>query len=178
MKRNPRPSSSSGYLRWSTGIIAAIALLVCMVSLPRLQSYVQVNNEEDAARSLRVLGRAGHPGDAPDLATWIASDRSLRHRFLDARVMEESGLLMQHGYLFHMQRSEGDSNHFVAWPRSTPRTGQAAFLLDSDGLMQRHANTDGRWSGPDNRPGAHPGAYPEDLASLLSKPGWHPWVTR
>ncbi|MDE0915021.1 MAG: hypothetical protein OSB57_07555 [Planctomycetota bacterium] len=178
MKRNPRPSSSSGYLRWSTGIIAAIALLVCMVSLPRLQSYVQVNNEEDAARSLRVLGRAGHPGDAPDLATWIASDRSLRHRFLDARVMEESGLLMQHGYLFHMQRSEGASNRFVAWPRSTPRTGQAAFLLDADGLMQRHANTDGRWSGPDNRPGAPPDAHPEDLASLLSKPGWHPWVTR
>jgi len=100
--------------------------------------------------------------------------------------MEESGLLMQHGYLFHMQRSEGDSNHFVAWPRSTPRTGQAAFLLDSDGLMQRHANTDGRWSGPDARPGAQPGsqtgaptsAPTENLTSLLSKPGWHPWVTR
>jgi hypothetical protein len=170
MNRPPRHSTSSGYLRWSTGIIAAIALLVCMVSLPRLQSYVQANNEEDAARSLRILGRAGNPGDAPDLATWIARDSSLRHRFLDARVLEESGLLMQHGYLFHMQRSGGDSNQFVAWPRATPRTGQAAFMLDADGLVQRHANTDGRWSGPEARP--------VNLPSPSTEPGWQPWVTR
>ena len=169
MNRIPR-HSSSGYLRWSTGIIAAIALLVCMVSLPRLQSYVQANNEEDAARALRILGRAGNPGDAPDLATWIARDSSLRHRFLDARVLEESGLLMQHGYLFHMQRSGGGSNQFVAWPRATPRTGQAAFMLDADGLVQRHANTDGRWSGPDARP--------VNLPSPPTEPGWQPWVTR
>lgn len=128
MNSIPRSSACSGYLRWSTGIIAAITLLVCMVSLPRLQSYVQCNNEEDAARSLRVLGRAGSPGEAPDLATWIAQDRSLRHRFLDARVLEGSGLLMQHGYLFQMRRSEGRPPQFVAWPRATPRTGQAAFM--------------------------------------------------
>ena len=170
MNRVPRPSNRSGYLRWSTGIIAAIILLVCMVSLPRLQSYVQANNEEDAARSLRVLGRAGSPGDAPDLATWIAGNRSLRHRFLDARILEESGLLMQHGYLFSMYRSEGNATRFVAWPRSTPRTGQAAFALGESGVVQRHANTGGRWSGP--------GAGPEDSEIPPAEPGWQPWVIR
>lgn len=141
-----------------------------MVSLPRLQSYVQRNNEEDAARSLRVLGRAGSPGEAPDLATWIAQDRSLRHRFLDARVLEGSGLLMQHGYLFQMRRSEGRPTQFLAWPRATPRTGQAAFMLDGSGVVLRHANGDGRWTGPDARP-----AEPD---SDLSKRGWVPWTIR
>ncbi|HIF40037.1 MAG TPA: hypothetical protein EYQ74_02915 [Planctomycetes bacterium] len=170
MSSIPPPSGLSGYLRWSTGVIAAIALLVCMVSLPRLQNYVQCNNEEDAARSLRVLGRAGSPQESPDLATWIGQDRSLRHRFLDARVLEDSGLLMQHGYLFQMQRPEGLPAQFVAWPRSAPRTGQAAFMWDGSGNVLRHANADGRWNGPEARP-AEPGTN-------LSELGWAPWVMR
>lgn len=165
-----RPTSRSGYLRWSTGVIAAIVLLVCMVSLPRLQSYVQCNNEEDAARSLRVLGRSGSPGEDQNLAAWIAGDRSLRHRFLDARVLEGSGLLMQHGYLFDMRRSEGLPIRFLAWPRSTPRTGQAAFMLDDPGIVLRHANADGRWSGPD--------AQPVEPDTDLLERGWRPWAAR
>ena len=148
----PRSSRRSGHLHWRTGAVAAIALLVCMVSLPRLENYVQSNNEEDAAVALRALGRAGDPGDAPDLSTWIAGVRGLSHRFRDARRLEGSGLLLHHGYLFLMQRTGSGQTRFMAWPRSTPRTGRAAFLLDATGGLHRHPNVDGHWSGPDAKP--------------------------
>ncbi len=164
------PSASSGYLRWSTGLIAAIALLVCMVSLPRLENYVQSNNEEDAASALRVLGNAGDPGLSTDLATWIAGNSSLRHRFRDARVMEGAGFLMHHGYLFDLHRGEEGELRFVAWPRSSPSTGRAAFLLDVPGRVLHHPNTGGLWSGP--------GSAPPVLGVAPQDSGWTAWPQR
>ncbi len=140
-------------------LIGAIALLVVLVSLPRFHAHAMDANRADARITLDVLGaEAFNPGLAEELVLQsgpgaltrlLRNTPALTHRFPDARVSEDTGQFLHHGYRvdtgFVLDGVESWPA-LVSWPDRFTDTGDAAFALTADGRLFGHPNR-GLWSG-------------------------------
>ncbi len=140
-------------------LVAAIALLVILVSLPRFHAHAMDANRSDARITLDVLGSAAFSSDLPGelgiaegpgaLIQLVRSTPSLDHRFPDARVAEDTGQFLHHGYRVDTGFVlEGIQSWpaIVTWPDAFTESGDAAFALTRDGRLFGHPNG-GLWSG-------------------------------
>lgn len=140
-------------------LLAAVGLVVVLISMPCLAQWAAMNNQEDAAKAVEVLGpllAAAPP--AHTLGTLMHSTPLLRHRFSDARILGTGHMVEHHGYL--LQRAEGGI--LFAWPSQIGRTGEAIYAWTSDAGLLALTEGSGRWSGPEGMPS------PAELAL----PGW------
>lgn len=161
----PADHRASGRRPLDVLMLAAVGIVVCLVSLPRLHGYVLGTNQVDARRAVELLGAAllsDDQGAPPDLGTALESDRTLAHRLRDARTAEDGSRLVFHGYYFELGVDATGVATIYAWPCEQGRTGLAAFACGPDGRLYVHANTQGRWSGE--------AAGPQALD--LTGPGW------
>jgi hypothetical protein len=140
-------------------LIGAIALLVVLVSLPRFHAHAMDANRADARITLDVLGAMAFseehaadlvPQSGPEALTRLLRETpALTHRFPDARVSEDTGQFLHHGYRvdtgFVLDGIESWPA-LVSWPDRFTDTGDAAFALTADGRMYGHPNR-GLWSG-------------------------------
>lgn len=143
----------------SSLLIGAIAFLVVLVSLPRFHAHAMDANRTDARITLDVLGAVAFSDElAPDLVPQSGPEAltrllrqtpALTHRFPDARVSEDTGQFLHHGYRvdtgFVLDGIESWPA-LVSWPDRFTDTGDAAFALTADGRMYGHPNR-GLWSG-------------------------------
>jgi hypothetical protein len=122
-------------------LLVAVAVVVCLVSLPRLRGFAVHGNERDAQATVALFGMelaeyAGEP--EPTIVALLASAPQLGHRMRDVRKCEESGVLVHHGYCFSVV-----AGMTYAWPLDRGRTGRAAFRSGADGSLQWTANPNG-----------------------------------
>ncbi len=140
-------------------LVAVIALLVVLVSLPRFHAHTLDANRADARITLDVLGAevfssdlAGELGlaDGPDvLIQLVRATPALAHRFPDARMANDAGQFLHHGYRVDTGFVlEGIRSWpaIVTWPDRFTESGDAAFALTRDGRLFGHPNG-GLWSG-------------------------------
>ncbi len=149
-------------------VLGLIALVVVLVSLPRLRRFALRENESDAIRALRVLADdALADQDALrtcDLGALLAASSSHRVRLEDVEVLE-GGRLRRHGYLFGAVEQAPGRRVLLAWPWNHGSTGLAAFAIEPGADPLGLANEDGRFSGPERPP-------PPDVSS--GDAGWIP----
>jgi hypothetical protein len=137
--------------------IGAIALVVVLVSIPRLRAFAVRANELDAVHMLRSL--SAHPAPAGrasaewDLAAIVGSDAALKRRLEDLECLDD-GRLRRHGYLFDMTLLRPGEPMLRAWPWQQGQTGCSAFVWTPQRGLLGVSNTDGRFSGPDHPPEA------------------------
>jgi hypothetical protein len=143
--------------------LAAVGVVLFLVSVPRVHQFALQDNERDAKSSLLTLfstvyadegDRASRQIPAPE-----AWDQEVKCRLYDAHTSEGSALLQRHGYLLELAHRPDGSDFLRAWPTKHGATGRSAFLLDSERGLIEHENIDGAWSGPSSsRPdGTEPG---------------------
>ncbi len=167
--RTPRPGRLERVLAYFPDAdrltIAAVLLVVLLVSIPLLRTHSLRQNELDALRSLSVLAAALHsaaPGElAPtSIGELVNRNPDILRRLADTEVLDGGRLLRRHGYLFDLwpvvQVGPGvDSTPAAlrAWPWARGRTGLGAFVLARPGEVLGHANRDSLFSGPHSPPG-------------------------
>ncbi len=161
-----RSLSPKGRVASHRFIVGGIVVLVCLVSLPRLASYVVHTNQADARVALEAFASTQGFQSGVGLPTWIASHSGLRHRLRDARMVERSGHLLHHGYVFAATTLNAGTQPgsglpcFLAWPREPGHSGHAVYLQHpSKGLLE------------------HPGLTVEwpQLGTVLLEGGPLPW---
>lgn len=150
-----RAQASHG-LSWADrATLAVIALVVVLVSMPRLRRFALRENEADAVRMLRLLAaemQALEPLSRElDLGALVAQDVRLRERLEDVEVLE-GGALRRHGYLFDVAKSAAGERFLRAWPWEHDHTGIGAFLLIRNGDVLGNSNREGRFSGAEHPP--------------------------
>lgn len=165
--------SRSGALHWAdAAVLAAVGLVVLLVSLPRLREFALRENEADARTLVARLGElCSRELSAPDASAQSASPASLSEmlartpqlaaRLEDAEWLEQGALLRRHGYLFELTVHESGAA-LVAWPWEHGRTGCRAFRWKT-GAVEGHPNPAGAWSGLQAR-----------TADVLSADHWRP----
>jgi hypothetical protein len=145
-------------------VLGLVALVVFLVSLPRLREFALRENELDALHALRVLSEdALARPDAlatGDLGALLAASPDHRVRLEDVEVLE-GGRLRCHGYLFAAAIAEAGRPVLVAWPWEHGSTGLAAFAIEPGGETLGLRNEAGVYSGPDAPLPPTPGASPE-----------------
>lgn len=146
--------------------LAAVALVVLLVSLPRLRDLALRENESDAAWLTGRLAELCVEHDALELEALVERAPLLDRQLEDVEYLEGGRVLRRHGYLFEVLALEGGAADAAtravrAWPWEAGRTGRVALLWTPDGGLLGHPNEDGRWSGE------HP-PRPEDAA----RAGW------
>jgi hypothetical protein len=130
--------------------LAAVALVVLLVSLPRLRDLALRENESDAlwlTRRLSELATAREPRSVQEL---LEAAPDLRRQIDDAQYLEGGRLLRRHGYAFEVLEQPGAAQGSLAvraWPWRAGRTGGAAFVWTASGGLLGSANRAGRWSG-------------------------------
>lgn len=150
--------------------LAAVLVVVLLVSLPCLRDFAVRENERDARALLPVLVELvdGEPAAELDLAALVARTPALAEELRDAHPGERSGTLRHHGYVFSIAPvasgvpGASGARAVLAWPLDRGRTGLRAFACRPGGGLWLHDNQDGRWSGPRG---------PERLAAAE---GWAP----
>jgi len=147
--------SRSGRLRTMDVLtLAAVALVVLLVSLPRLEDLAIRENEDDAARlALRLAVLAEDGGPAP-VESLLASAPDLAQRLDDVEMLSEGRVLRRHGYLFEVLPGEGPAESLRIWPWEYGRTGRVAFVWTPEGGLLVHANAAASWTGPGGPPPA------------------------
>jgi hypothetical protein len=139
--------------------LALIAIVVVLVSLPRLRRFALRENETDAIRMLRILSAEAlaNPDalEAGDLSNLLAACTVQRVRLEDVEVLGE-GRLRRHGYVFEAVRDPGGRLVLLAWPWEQGRTGLGVFGAEPGGPLVGMPNEDGRVSGPQNPPPVPP----------------------
>ncbi len=148
-------------LSWTDRLtLAAIGLVVVIVTLPVLRGFALRANELDALRTVRAL--AAQPAvpasvAAPgDLAALAANDRALQRRLEDLEILPD-GRLRRHGYLFDVVHAGAGGSMLRAWPWEHGQTGRGAFVWTAQTGLLGHANGEGLFSGPDQAPVQVPG---------------------
>jgi hypothetical protein len=134
--------------------LAAIGLVVLLVSLPRLEAFALRENEEDAVALVERLGMHGARERCASIRELVEGDTTLRRQLDDVEFLDGGRLLRRHGYLFEMLRAGPalDAGATVrAWPWRHRKTGYAAFAWTDVGVLG-YPNSDGAWSGPDAAP--------------------------
>jgi len=149
--------------------LAAVVLVLVVVSVPRLQDLARQENEADArvtaellARALRTLPAASEPSlrdlvRRPELSGGLS----------DAELLQHGSLLRRHGYLFEVTRLSpslslpaaplsllsGDPGALAgmpairAWPWAHGSSGEIAFLVTAAGACLLRDDTALRWHG-------------------------------
>ncbi|MFN0245113.1 MAG: hypothetical protein ACKVWV_19695 [Planctomycetota bacterium] len=146
------PRASTTRSRWPDRVaLVAIAVVVALVSLPRLRQFALRENEADAIRLVRVLAAGGQP-----LEERFAPGSALARRVGDVELLGHS-VLRRHGYLFDSVRTADGSPMVRAWPWSHQHTGLGAFVWTPERGLLAHANADGRFSGIDRPPSSDSG---------------------
>lgn len=166
--------SRSGALHWAdAAVLAAVGLVVLLVSLPRLRAFALRENETDARTLIARLGElcasdlatrdpsAREVGSLTSLSDVFARAPQLAARLEDAEWLEDGAVLRRHGYLFEFARHESGPVLF-AWPWEHGRTGSRAFRWRM-GALEGHPNSAGGWSGLHAR-----------SADALSAADWRP----
>jgi hypothetical protein len=131
--------------------LAAVALVVLLVSLPCLRDFAVRENQRDAQSllsklaSIVTLAAARDPAAPIDLASLLAARPALAQRLPDAEVGPDA-LLRHHGYLFAARRDPTGGVALCAWPLDHGRTGLHAYLYLAGRGLYAHPNG-GRWSG-------------------------------
>lgn len=155
----PTKTIATGLSWIDRATLAAIGLVVVVVTLPVLRGFGLRENERDAMRMLRVLSaapdaraatRSDRKGQA-SLAELAATDRSLQRRLEDLESLP-SGALRRHGYLFDVSTLESGEPMLRAWPWEHAQTGRGAFVWTPRRGLLGHRNTDGRFSGLSGAP--------------------------
>lgn len=131
-------------------LLAAVGLVVVLVSLPRLRGLALKANELDAIQTMSLLEKEvlAAPAEPRTLGELIQSDKALLRRLPDTRLMEDGRLLIRHGYLFELVRT-GGSLGLCAWPLSHGETGLGAFCTTPQGGLLGHPNHEALWNGLD-----------------------------
>lgn len=128
--RSPR-----GMAMIDRGLLLGIALVTCMVSLPRFHGMLLASNEQDAGQAAQILAKAlaearledaGLKVDGPRLAQWLASTPALTHRLEDLRLAPDGDSVLYHGYQLMIHTDE-HGPLVMAWPTRLNRTGRWAF---------------------------------------------------
>ncbi len=144
--------------RFLTGpylLLAAVAAVVVLVSLPLLRGLALRENERDAMHTLGLFGRevfAAAPAAQQPLGALLQADETLLRRLPDTHLVDGGRRLLRHGYLFELTASLTGEPTLLAWPYSHGETGLGAFRLASDGQLYGHPNRMARWSGPSQAP--------------------------
>jgi hypothetical protein len=125
--------------------LAAVALVVLLVSLPRLRDLALRENEADAAWLARRLAELSTEDAPATLGELFVEEGSLRRLAEDAELLEEGRLLRRHGYLFELLPPPRRAVR--AWPWEAGRTGRVALVWTPALGLVGHPNADGRWSG-------------------------------
>jgi hypothetical protein len=146
--------------------LAAIGLVVVVVTLPVLRGFGLRENERDAQRMLRVIaaepargidGRAAYASSAPgaqlSMADLVGLDRNVQRRLEDLELRSD-GRVRRHGYLFDVATLRPGEPMLRAWPWEHAQTGRGAFVWTPQRGLLGHRNADGRFSGPDGAPQA------------------------
>ncbi|MFN0007535.1 MAG: hypothetical protein ACKVXR_06460 [Planctomycetota bacterium] len=130
--------------------LALIAIVVVLVSLPRLRRFALRENETDAIAMLRILAVDAIANrealDAGGLSALLAASTGHRVRLEDVEVLDD-GRLRRHGYVFESVRDAEDRPVLLAWPWDHGRTGVAAFAVEPGGPVLGLPNGDGRFTG-------------------------------
>jgi len=137
--------------------LAAISVVIVLVSLPRLRSFALRENESDAVYLLRVVGEslqastveAGPP--AVDLVGLLRHEPELERKLQNCHDLGD-GVVVRHGYLFEGYEPEPGRWALRAWPYRHGQTGRRAFVWFPDVGLRVHANRDARFDGPDAPP--------------------------
>jgi hypothetical protein len=134
-------------LHWAdASVLLAVAVVVLLVSLPRLREFALRENEADARTLVARLGelcaRETHAGS---LAQALEREPQLVARLDDAEWLDQGRVLRRHGYLFELDASRRPAR-VLAWPWEHGRTGLRAFRWEA-GVLQIHSNRAGAWSG-------------------------------
>jgi hypothetical protein len=130
--------------------LAAVGLVVLLVSLPRLRDLALRENESDAlwlTRRLAELAAASEPGPVQQL---VEGAPDLRRQLDDVAFLEGGRLLRRHGYAFEVLeqgQEPGAAPAVRAWPWHAGRTGGTAFVWTASAGLLGNANREGRWSG-------------------------------
>jgi hypothetical protein len=134
--------------------LAAVALVVLLVSLPRLQDLAVRENESDARWLAGRLGELGQrPGTPPgDIRALLEAQPALARLLDDAEYLEGGRLLRRHGYLFELVAEPSSLGGCAvqavrAWPWRFERTGRTAYLWRCGEPLRAHENPGGLWSG-------------------------------
>lgn len=150
-----RSAEKPGLSLVDTATLALIAIVVVLVSLPRLRRFALRENETDAIAMLRVLAvDAAANREAlveGGLSALLAASTHHRVRLEDVEVLGE-GRLRRHGYVFEAVHGAGGEPVLLAWPWEHGRTGLAAFAVEPGGPVLGTPNGDGRFSGVDRPP--------------------------
>jgi hypothetical protein len=145
-------------------VLGLIALVVVLVSLPRLRRFALRENETDAIRALRILAVDGvaHADvlAGGNLGALLAASSDHRVRLDDVEVLPD-GRLRCHGYLFTIALAETGRPLLLAWPWEHGSTGLAAFAIEPGGDPVGLRNEEGVYSGPDSPLPPPPGVSPE-----------------
>jgi hypothetical protein len=151
------PAARPGISFVDGAVLGLIALVVVLVSLPRLRHFALRENETDAIRALRLFSEdaLAHPDALAkwNLADLLSASSVHRARLEDVEVLED-GRLRCHGYLFAAALGSSGRPWILAWPWEHGRTGLAAFAIEPGGDLLGSLNEDGRFSGPDDPPPA------------------------
>lgn len=150
----PRAEEKTSISLVDAATLALIAVVVVLVSLPRLRRFALRENETDAIRMLRTLASDAlehrEALGAGGLSALLAASAQHRVRLEDVEVLED-GRLRRHGYVFDSV-AVGGRSVLIAWPWEHGRTGLGAFAVEPGGPVLGLTNEDGRISGPESPP--------------------------
>jgi hypothetical protein len=141
--------------------LAAIGLVVLLVSLPRLEAFALRENEEDALALVARLGPLADASRGQNVRELVEGDAPLRRQLDDVEFLDGGRLLRRHGYLFEALAAEparAAGTNVRAWPWKYRKTGFAAFAWSRRSVVA-DANSKGDWSGPESPPVVDPLAW-------------------
>jgi len=143
--------------------LAAVALVVLLVSLPRLRDLALRENEGDAVWLMRRLVELCAKADGADLQALVEAEPRVGRLLDDAEFLERGRILRRHGYLFEVLDGSVDRPQsgqepldgsattaqwaVRAWPWEAGRTGRLALLWTPQSGLVGHLNEQAEWSG-------------------------------
>jgi hypothetical protein len=163
MRRRGRPAPPArraGVARISAAGVASLAAILAVlvfVSIPRLRSLAQQENEADAHGTLELFRgalpvlAAERPLAARPLSiAELADSETIAHGLSDGEFLDQGRILRRHGYLFRVvDVAPLPQRGVLAWPWKHAATGRSAFLLTPAGRILQHANVPRLWDGPE-----------------------------
>ncbi|MFT7676101.1 MAG: hypothetical protein ACI8QC_000068 [Planctomycetota bacterium] len=131
--------SQRGLAFLDRGLLLGIALVTCIVSLPRFHGMLLSSNEQDARHTVDILAKAANHArladpslklDGPNLAAWLATEDDLTHQLEDLRLAPDGNSVLYHGYQLSIQ-TDAQGPTVLAWPTRLNRTGRWAYTQRS-----------------------------------------------
>ena len=127
--------------------LSAVAVLLFLVSVPRVHQLALQDNQRDAQSAVRALAKAAFPLSAPQSLSSYELSLALSERLRDVRYHKDSGLIQRHGYLFEVSTGPKGRDLVRAWPVDHGETGIMAYVMNQDASLMTHRNSNAAWSG-------------------------------